>query len=73
MRTHSLYEFACECGQPITSPEAAITCPSCGALIQIEWPARLETITEPVSPPWPLNRLDATVTIDWTDEDEKQD
>jgi hypothetical protein len=42
MRTASLYDFNCECGKHLTTPDPVIECPACGRQIRIEWPARLE-------------------------------
>jgi hypothetical protein len=37
VRTHSEYEFTCECGEVIVTREPATKCAKCGRLIKIVW------------------------------------
>lgn len=37
MRTHSVYEFECECGRTVQCEDKQTRCPHCGRLIRLIW------------------------------------
>lgn len=37
MRTRSVYEVVCDCGETCQSEQTTITCQKCGAKFRVEW------------------------------------
>jgi hypothetical protein len=47
MLTESVFLVTCPCGHQIESHLAKCTCPHCGRLLVIDWPAEPKPKTEP--------------------------